>query len=229
MTEETAFQIYKDLLREGLSKYTKKAFCVLPELDKPRILDIGCGSGVPTMELARLSDGQITGLDINQSLLDRLAIKVEEAGLTDRVKTLKCSIFDMDFPDESFDIIWSEGSIAAIGFKKGLEEWRRLLKPNGFLAVHDEMGNVTEKLEQVSGCGYELLEYFTLGEDTWWIEYYAPLEKRINEIRTEHATDPEVLVELDNDQQEIDMFKKNPGRYTSVFFIMRKSDRVQKT
>jgi len=56
MTEEAVFQIQKDLIRERLSKYTRKAFHILPKLDKPRILDIGCGSGVPTMELARLSD-----------------------------------------------------------------------------------------------------------------------------------------------------------------------------
>jgi len=69
MTEETIFQIDKDLLREGLSKYTRQAFNMLPELDKPRVLDVGCGSGVPTMELARLSNGQIIGLDINQCSL----------------------------------------------------------------------------------------------------------------------------------------------------------------
>ena len=44
MTEETILQIDKELLREGLSKYTRKAFHMLPELDKPRILDVGCGS-----------------------------------------------------------------------------------------------------------------------------------------------------------------------------------------
>jgi len=59
------------------------------------------------MELARLSNGQIIGLDINQPLLDRLRRKIEKAGLSDRVKTLKRSMFDMDFPDESFDIIWA--------------------------------------------------------------------------------------------------------------------------
>ncbi len=222
MTRETIFQTDKDLLRDGLSKYTRKAFHMLPELDKPRILDVGCGSGVPTMELARLSNGQVTGLDINQPLLDGLARKVEKAGLSDRVKTVNCSMFDMDFPDESFDIIWAEGSISVISFERGLDEWRRFLKPNGFLVVHDEIGNITEKLEQLSSCGYELLEYFTLGEDTWWIEYYAPLEKRINEIRAKHADDPKALVALDNDQREIDMFKKNPRRYGSVFFIMKK-------
>lgn len=195
---------------------------MLPKLGKPRVLDVGCGSGVPTMELARLSDGEIIGLDINQPLLDRVTRKIEEAGLSDRVKTLKYSMFDMDFRDESFDIIWAEGSISVIGFKRGLKMWRRFLKSNGFLVVHDEIGNVTEKLEQVSSCGYDLLEYFTLHEDTWWIEYYAPLEKRINEIRTKHTNDPEALVALDNDQREIDMFKKNPRQYGSVFFIMKK-------
>ena len=222
MTEDTTFQLDKDMIREGLGKYTRKAFHMLPKLDKPRILDVGCGSGVPTMELARLSKGQIIGLDINQPLLDRLERKIKKAGLSDRVKTVKCSILDMDFPDESLDIIWSEGSIWIIGFERGLKEWRRFLKPNGFLVVHDETGNITEKLGLVSSCGYDLLEYFILGEDTWRIEYYAPLEKRINEIRTQHADDPETLATLDHDQREIDMFKKNPGRCESVFFIIQK-------
>ena len=222
MTRETILQTYKDLLREGLSKYTRKAFHMLPKLDRPYIIDVGCGSGVPTMELARLSNGEVVGLDINRDLLDILARKIEKEGLSDRVKTVKCSIFNMNFPDESFDIIWSEGSIFIIGFEKGLKQWRRFLKPNGFLVVHDEIGNIAEKLEQVSSCGYELFEYFILDEDIWWIEYYAPLEKRINEIRAKHTDDPKALVALDNDQREIDMVKKNPSLYKSVFFIMKK-------
>ena len=219
---EAIFQVDKDLIREGLSKYTRRAFQMLPELDRPWILDVGCGSGIPTMELARLSNGQIMGLDINQPLLDRLTRKSEEAGLSDRVKTVKSSMFDMDFPDESFDIIWAEGSISIIGFERGLREWRRFLKSNGFLVVHDDIVNITEKLQHISSCGYELLEYFTLNEHIWWIEYYAPLEKRINELRTKHIDAPKVLVILDNEQREIDMFKRSPRRFCSVFFIMKK-------
>jgi len=194
---------------------------MLPELDQPHILDIGCGSRVPTMELATLSGGQIIGLDIDPSLLDQLTKKIEEAGLSDRVKTLKRSMLELDFPDESFDIIWAEGSIARIGFERGLKEWRRFLKPHGFLVVHDEVTNITQKLEQISVCGYDLLGHFTLSEDVWWTEYYGPWEERIHEMRKKYSDDPQALLELDKEQQEIELFKANPRRYSSVFFVMQ--------
>ena len=63
MTGDERFQQQKDQIRESLLKYTRKAFGMLPQMDRPRILDIGCGSGIPTMELAKLSQGEITGID----------------------------------------------------------------------------------------------------------------------------------------------------------------------
>ena len=103
------FELNQDHFRERLNKYTRKAFQMLPELEKPRILDIGCGSGVPTIELAKLSDGEVIGLDIAQSQLDKLNRKIEKEGFSNRMKTIKRSLFEIDFPDESFDIIWAEG------------------------------------------------------------------------------------------------------------------------
>ena len=146
------FLVLKDKIRKRLLKYTRKAFHILPQIDKPRILDIGCGSGIPTLELARLGRGEIIGIDIDQSALDNFAIKITEVGLRDRVQALNCSLFNLDFPEETFDIIWSEGSIYAIGFERGLHEWKRFLKPGGYLVVHDEQGNVREKLGLVSDC-----------------------------------------------------------------------------
>lgn len=222
MTTNILNELRKDLLRERLNKYTRKAFQMLPERDKPFILDIGCGTGVPTMELARLGNGQITGLDIDQPLLDEFMRKIEATGISDRVKTVNCSLFEMDFPDESFDLIWAEGSIAVIGFERGLKEWRRLLKPKGFLVVHDGIENMTKKLKQIPSCGYELLGHFTVTEETWWREYYEPLEKRIQELRVKYSDDPEALAVLDKEQREVEMFKKNPETYGSVFFVMQK-------
>ena len=223
MNEEKLFQIRKENIRKRLLKYTRKAFRMLPQMDKPRILDIGCGSGIPTLELARLSNGEVIGIDVDQPALDKFTKKIKEAGLTDGVQAVNCSMFDMDFADASFDIIWSEGSIYAIGFERGLREWRRFLKPGGYIVVHDEQGNVKEKLEQIYNCGYELLGYFILSKETWWTEYFAPLEKLIAESRTRYTDNPKILEELHQAQGELDMFKKNPERNSSVCFVIKRN------
>jgi ubiquinone/menaquinone biosynthesis C-methylase UbiE len=217
---EARFKRHRDRIRKRLLKYTRKAFRMLPAMAQPRILDIGCGNGVPTLELARLSDGEITGLDRDQSLLDEVAQKAVKAGVADRVKIVRASMADMKFPGGHFDIIWAEGSIAAVGFNRGLEEWRRFLKPGGFMVVHDEKGNVRRKLEHISNCGYRLLRWFIVDEGAWWAEYYAPLDKLIRDSGIGYVHEPRVLEALRNYQREIDMFKRNPGRFSSVFFVM---------
>ncbi len=131
------FEIHTDLPREGpgKDKFTRRAFEMLPRLDRPRILDIGCGPCQQTMELARLSEGEVIALEMHQPYLVVLRGKIKEAGLSERIKTEKGSMFDLRFEKESFDIIWAEGSIYIIGFEQGLKEWRRILKPQGFLCV----------------------------------------------------------------------------------------------
>lgn len=220
---EEGLQAYKDRLRESLVKYTRKAFQTLPEMTMPHILDIGCGSGVPTVELAKSTDGEIVAIDTCQTALRRLSSRVRKAGLAARVKVERCSMSDMDFPDESFDIVWAEGSIAAIGFEKGLSEWRRLLRSGGFLVVHDDLADLPEKQRRIRQGGYELVSHFVLSEDVWWNEYYAPLEERLNALRAKHAGDQSKIAALSDDQHEIDAFKQDPKRYRSVFLVMRKS------
>ena len=195
---------------------------MLPSMREPRILDIGCGSGIPTLELARLSQGEVIGIDIDQPALERFVRKIEEAGLTSRVQALNCSMFDMDFQDESFGIIWAEGSIHEIGFATGLRQWRRLAKKGGFLVIHDERGDVGEKLAQIVESGYELVGHFALDEATWWTEYFAPLEALIGEYRIRCADDPEVLEELGQAQENLDTFKQHSQSTTSAYFVMKK-------
>jgi SAM-dependent methyltransferase len=248
MTEDIFFEIHQGLPREGpgRNKYTRKAFRILPKMGKPRILDIGCGPGGPTMELARLGQGNVIGLDIHQPYLDELRRKIEEAGLSDRVRAVKGSMVEMDFPEESFDIIWAEGSIFIIGFKRGLKEWRRFLKSHGFLVVHEMtwlrvhppqeiadywkkvypgIKTIPENLELIPGCGYRLIGYFPLPEDAWWDEYYNPLEKRIQKLRKKYTNNPKALAVLDNEHLEIDLFRKYSKWYGSVFYVMQKVER----
>lgn len=222
MGNKTDFQNAKDHVRERLNKFTAKAFQMLPKMDRPRILDVGCGSGVPTLKLAELGHGHVVGLDIDRDAVDRLRQKAAAAGLSDRVEALACSMTEMDFPKESFDIIWAEGSIVHIGFQKGLAEWGRLLRPGGCLAVHDSKDNLSRKLSDISTSGYELLGYFSLDEQTWKKDYYFPMQRLINETRSKCADDGDMLALLDREQEEITVFKTDPASCCSVFFVMRK-------
>ena len=128
---ELLCEIHKDMPRQGSGrdKYTQQAFDMIPPINQPNILDIGCGPGMQTIKLAKLSDGKIIGIDIIQQYLDQLQDSIKREHLEERVQAVNQSMFDMPYPEESFDIIWSEGSIFIIGFEKGLTEWKKYLKP----------------------------------------------------------------------------------------------------
>ena len=223
MPEDLLFEKNLDCLRERFIKYTRKAFQMLPKLKKPYILDAGCGSGSPTIELAKLSDGEIIGIDIDQSKLDILNRKIEEEGFLGRVKTVKCSLLEMDFPDESFDIIWAEGSIRIIGFEQSLKKCKQLLKPKGYLVIHDVINIISNELKKLNSWGYKLIDQFLLPEDAWWTEFYEPLEIRIKELYMEYKKNYETLKMLKKYQTEIAMVKSNPKEYCTAFYIIQKS------
>jgi ubiquinone/menaquinone biosynthesis C-methylase UbiE len=193
MSNLDLYRIEKDHIRENLNKYTRKAFKLLPKCKNPHILDIGCGTGVPTIELTKISDGHIIGIDIDATSLNLLQIKIKEMGLNNRVSVIKDSILTMDFPEESFDIIWAEGSIFVIGFENSLKKWHRFLKPNGFLVIHDENKD------------------------------YTPLELLIQGFHHKYPNDSELINELNKDRIEIDKCKSNSIETSSFFVIMQKA------
>ena len=67
-----------------------------------------------------------------------------------------------------------------------------------------------------------LLGYFMLDTDVWWNEYFAPLEKLVNETKTKYADDREVREALNQVQSEMDFFRKFPERNRSVCFVMKR-------
>jgi ubiquinone/menaquinone biosynthesis C-methylase UbiE len=76
--EELFYQVFVSLPRQGpgCTGATRKAHSSLPTLPRDaKILDIGCGSGSQTRELANLTSGIITAVDNYQPFLDTLTIR----------------------------------------------------------------------------------------------------------------------------------------------------------
>ena len=131
MISEFFYELFSNIPRQGpgSNEYTRKAFTSLPNLAlQPNILDVGCGSGMQTLELARISEGEIAALDNYQPFLDDLRKHAKSEGLDNKIKILNGSMLELPFAKNTFDLIWSEGAIFIIGFEKGLREWKPLIK-----------------------------------------------------------------------------------------------------
>ena len=239
------FEIHKDIPREGSGRdeYTQKAFEMIPKINKPLILDIGCGPGLQTIHLARISNGNIIGIDIHKPYLDNLNKLAKRENLQNRIKTIKMSMMEITFPAQYFDIIWAEGSIFVIGFKKGLKQWKKYIKPGGYLAVHEmtwlkdnppkeivdywkkaypAISTIEKDIEIIKNCGYKLLGHFPLPEDAWWELYYNPLEERLNRLKVKYKNNSEAMQIINDEFEEIKLFRKYNQCYGSVFYVMQK-------
>ncbi len=221
MTEEILKELDADGLRSVFLKYTRKAFESIPVIEKPRILDIGCGTGMPTLELARLSNGEITGIDIDQGALDQLNFKIKQQGLSERIKVYNRSAYNTKFEDETFDIIWEEGVIHLLDLKKALIECNRILKLNGFMISGEATNWADRKLKHFPNFGFKLIKQIPWEKECWWTEYYAPLEKKINQLRKKYDN-LENIEEIHRHVTEIEMVKKNPAGFDCITYVMQK-------
>jgi cyclopropane fatty-acyl-phospholipid synthase-like methyltransferase len=112
---------------------------------KLRVLDIGCGNGAQTLQLAKHLDGTILAVDNHQPFLDELNRRAEAAGLSKKIQTCLKDMRDLTRDEGRFDLIWSEGALNLMGyaegvlnpagFRDGLALCHRLLTPSGLLAV----------------------------------------------------------------------------------------------
>lgn len=102
------------------------------------VLDIACGTGDFSIEIARHSGPgtKITGLDLSEGMLEVMRRKVEEAGLADRISSEQGNSESMRFADESFDRATIAYGIRNFENRElALKEILRVLKTGGRLVI----------------------------------------------------------------------------------------------
>ena len=245
LQEQVFWEIHSDNPREGPGSFesTRKAYSMLQGLPAvPQIMDVGCGPGKQTFDLAMLCNGIIHAVDFYQPFLDRLQEKAKRLSLSDRIHVHRCDMNLLPFEPGAFNLIWAEGSIYIIGFEKGLRDWKLYLKPGGYIAAteiswlqdnppeelvdfwrlnYPAMQDIVGNLSIIEKAGYKVAGFFTLPESDWWEDYYDHIEVKIRELEIKYAHDETALKVLDIEQQEIDLFRKYCSYYGYVFYVVQ--------
>ncbi len=110
---------------------------LLPEL-KPdmRILDVGCGPGTITADLAdRVPDGHVTGIDAAAEIVSQAR---ELAGGRPNLEFAAGDVYALDFPDGTFDVVHCHQVLQHLGDPvRALAEMRRVTRPGGIVAARE--------------------------------------------------------------------------------------------
>ena len=228
----------------GSPEVTLKALGFIDNLtDQSLIADLGCGTGGQTMVLAQHAPGHITGLDFFPGFIDRFNRNARGLNLQDRVKGIVGSMDNLPFGEGELDLIWSEGAIYNIGFERGLNEWRRYLKPGGYIAVSEsswftderpaeindfwvnaypEIDTIPGQVAKIHKAGYLPVATFILPENCWTEHYFAAKIEAQKIFLHKYAGNKiaEEFSSLQFDEEEL--YNKYKAFYGYTFFIAKK-------
>jgi ubiquinone/menaquinone biosynthesis C-methylase UbiE len=210
------------------------------------IADFACGTGGQTMILAQNTKGTITGLDIFPDFIKKFNTNAEKNGLQDRVKGFVGSMDNVPFQNNKFDVIWSEGAIANIGFRRGLKYWKDFLKKDGYIAFTyeswftderpaevekfwvdavPEMDTIGHNIATMQKAGYSLVAAFTLPEKCWTDTYFIPQKAIQKAFLEKNAGDKSAEAFVEYMNYEADLYSKYKEYYGYVFYIGKKTER----
>ena len=209
-----------------------------------QIADVGCGTGASTLVLARELDAEIIAIDFLPEFLTVLEERAIQAGVADRITTVKASMDSLPVTVGTLDAIWSEGAIYNIGFEKGVQHWRQFLKPDGILAVSEltwltdsrpaelelhwrsqyaEVDTASSKMAVLERSGYTPLGYFVLPEQCWLDAYYHPMKERFAAFLQAHDSSDSAKAIVAAEEREMDLYRRYRLYLGYGYYIARKS------
>jgi len=105
-----------------------------------RVLDVGAGFGGPARTLAAEFGCLVTTVDLTASYVRAAQALTTRLHLDDRVSHRVANALALPFPDETFDLVWTQNSGMNIGDKARLYAgFHRVLRPGGRLALQEPM------------------------------------------------------------------------------------------
>ena len=140
-----------------------------------RVLSVGCGTGTNSIYLAKNFDCYVVGVDIAEGMILKAEENAEKEEITGQVEFKVGDAYDLQFEDNSFDVVITSFVSQFLDLKKAFKEFLRVIKPSGYLGINemyksDEIPEiVAEKIEEGVNSLRDATELpLTLYTPTYW-------------------------------------------------------------
>ncbi len=236
-------ELFSGLERQGPgdASFSRHILSILPALPQnPRIVDFGSGTGAGTLILAKWFNTRITAVDFSRPFLEELESHARAHGLDHLVRTVEGDMGNLEWPEASIDLLWSEGAAYNLTFEGALKVWRPLMVPGGIAViseiswfaskipepclkfwqnVYPEIADENENSKHARAAGFEVVGIHRLPSEAWWTNYYEPLDERMKTLRP--AADPAMQEVIEETEVEIELFRKYSDIYGYSFYLLK--------
>ncbi len=135
--DKSARRNMKGLYRNWAKKLSRQI------LDESNILEVGPGPGYLSIELSKLCNYKITGLDVSETFVEIANKNAVSAGV--KIDFQKGNVSAMPFPDKQFDFLICTSSFKNFSEPvEALNEMYRVLKPGGKVWISDLRKNISD-------------------------------------------------------------------------------------
>jgi len=226
----------------GAADFSRSILGLVPPLPpRPRIADLGCGSGAGALLLAEHFRSEVRAVDLSAVFIDELKARAIRAGLGHLIIPIRADMAALDWPPASIDLLWSEGAAYNLGFERALRLWRPLLSSGGVAVISEmswfaddapeparafwrtaypTMGDERLNAAMARGAGYRTLTTRRLPSDAWWRNYYGPLRERMRRV----DVTPAMQAVIRETEEEMALFARFSDCYGYTFYVLQPAD-----
>jgi len=123
--------IGKRVIHPGGRASTEALFARAAITADSKVLDVGCGVATTTVEIAKRFGAQVTAVDIAPVMLERAQANVTAAGVGNLVTVEHGDILDLNYEDNSFDVVIAEAVTMFVDRSRAAAQLARVTRPGG--------------------------------------------------------------------------------------------------
>ena len=167
-----AYALRLRTLHDALESDFRSIVRRLPD-HRVKSIDVGCGDGFFTKLLAEVQS-EVIGVDSSEAYLKEAR---NLSGNVGNIRFVKGDVNKLPFDDGSLNVVWSAHSMHSYpDLERAIEEFRRVLRPNGLLAIleSDNIHSVMLSWPPDLELAVRQAEHREIGDEDSYIGTYFP-------------------------------------------------------